>query len=408
LRQTIPGYCRALVESIERERGRSLTPSVRKAFLQVPRHVFVQHYYEHKQIKLAPPLSDESAWEAWLSTIYQDQALTTQIDERGLPTSSSSQPGAMALMLEQLQVEPGMRILEVGTGTGYNAALLAKLAGDPHGVTTVDIDPTLIEMARPCIEDIVGSGMTICTWNGIDGYVPNAPYDRIIATGSFLPVPAAWMEQLLPGGKMILDMRGNLSGGLVTLSKHAGGTATGQFLPEGRSLSFMRLRSSLEAGTTLPLLKGYQQLPVREATHLLSDDPVYNCALHFQAYEQFHGQDDEVNFWLQWLFPEVGIKWKGSPPAMHGVLTDYATETVATLAKQEDGITITVHGARPLWSEILQAYQAWQQAGKPGREHFTLHIDQRGQQEIGVEYHGAVCSTGIVSNRYVLKNTNRA
>jgi protein-L-isoaspartate O-methyltransferase len=129
----------------------------------VPRHVFAQNYHEHKQVKMVPPLYDESAWQTWLSTIYQNQALTTQIDERGIPTSSSSQPGVMAWMLEQLQVEPGMRVLEIGTGTGYNAALLAKLAGDPHYVTTVDIDPMLIEMARSHIEEIVGSGMTIRT-----------------------------------------------------------------------------------------------------------------------------------------------------------------------------------------------------------------------------------------------------
>jgi hypothetical protein len=188
------------------------------------------------------------------------------------------------------------------------------------------------------------------------------------------------MEQLLPGGKIILDMRGNLSGGLVTLTKHTDGTATGQFLPEGRSISFMRLRTSPKAGATFLLLKGYQQWPVREAIHLLADDPMYHCALHFQDYEKFHDQDDEVNFWLQWLFPEVGIKWTGAPPAMSAVLTDYATETVATIAKQEDGITIMVRGARPIWSEILQAYQNWQQAGKPGREHYTLYINQQGQQ----------------------------
>jgi protein-L-isoaspartate(D-aspartate) O-methyltransferase len=376
-------------------------PSIHEAFLQVPRHAFVPHYYEHKQIKTAPPLSDESAWQAWLSTIYQDQALTTQVDERGLPTSSSSQPGVMALMLEQLQVEPGMRILEIGTGTGYNAALLAKLAGDPHFVTTVDIDSMLIEMARPCIEGVVGSGMTICTWNGIEGYAPNAPYDRIIATGSFLSVPVAWMKQLLPGGKMILDLRGNLSGGLVILTKHADGTATGQFLAEGRAISFMRLRSSSQEGAMLTLLKGYQQWPVQETVHLLPDDPVYDCALHFQAYEQFHGQDDEVNFWLQWHFPDVGIKWKGSSP-MSAVLTDYATETVATLAEQEGGIMITVRGARPLWSEMLQAYQAWQQAGRPGREYYTLHIDQQGQQVMHVENQETACRSGMVSGRFVL------
>ncbi len=75
--------------------------------------------------------------------MYQNQALTTQVDARGLPTSSSSQPAVMALMLSYLDIEPGMRILEIGTG--YNAALLARLTGDPRLVTTLEIDSTLIK-----------------------------------------------------------------------------------------------------------------------------------------------------------------------------------------------------------------------------------------------------------------------
>ncbi len=77
--------------------------------------------------------------------MYQNQALTTQVDARGLPTSSSSQPAVMALMLSYLDVKPGMRILEIGTGTGYNAALLVRLTGDPRLVTTLEIDSTLIK-----------------------------------------------------------------------------------------------------------------------------------------------------------------------------------------------------------------------------------------------------------------------
>lgn len=159
--KTTYSHCLDLVTTIERKLGRPLTSPVREAMLQVPRHLFIEHYYEQTDRNRAPDPSDELAWEAWLSLIYQDQALMTQIDKRGLPTSSSSQPSVMAVMLEQLNIRSGMRILEIGTGTGYNAALLAVLAGDPHLITTVDLDPALVELARSHIETAVGTGMTL-------------------------------------------------------------------------------------------------------------------------------------------------------------------------------------------------------------------------------------------------------
>src|SRR5579875_2158355 len=125
--------------------------------------------------------------------MYQNQALTTQVDARGLPTSSSSQPAVMALMLSYLDVKPGMRILEIGTGTGYNAALLARLTGDPHLVTTLEIDPMLIEQARPRVEAMVGTGVVMGVCDGMEGDATHAPYDRIIATGSTFPIPQRWI-----------------------------------------------------------------------------------------------------------------------------------------------------------------------------------------------------------------------
>jgi protein-L-isoaspartate(D-aspartate) O-methyltransferase len=351
--QTASTSCHSLVALTERELGRSLAPSVREAFVQTPRHLFVQHYYEHQHLKTAPSSSDETAWDEWLAAIYRNQALTTQIDARGLPISSSSQPSVMAVMLEQLDIRPGMRLLEIGTGTGYNAALLAILAGSPHLVTTLDIDPTLIDLARPRIEQVVGTGMSVRLHNGIDGYEPDAPYDRILATGSILPVPLPWIKQLKPEGRLVMDLRSS---------------------------------PDMLAAPSLP--RGYQQFPLQEVVCLSPNDPGYDCAAHFSTYEQFRGQDDEVNLWLQWIFPGLGIKWKGSLEALSAVLTDASTRTVVTIEKHEQEREITVRGERPLWSEILHAYQDWLKVGKPGRENYTLLLDRQGRQVMSMESHG--------------------
>lgn len=146
-----------LVDKLVNEGVCSSIP-LREAFLAVPRETFLSGFYKKKEGKgfswiwvPAPgeEISDKAAWQAWYEAVYQDSALTTQIDVNGRPTSSSSQPSVMAMMLEALSVVPGeSRVLEIGTGTGYNAALLAALVGVNHFVTTIEIDAPMAERAQ--------------------------------------------------------------------------------------------------------------------------------------------------------------------------------------------------------------------------------------------------------------------
>ena len=375
-------YSHRLVTAIEETRKRPLHPSMQEAFLQVPRHLFIDAYYQGNEHVSTPITHDEKTWDHWLAQIYCDEALVTQRDEHGMPTSSSSQPSVMASMLEALDLHAGQTVLEIGTGTGYNAALMAKLVGDPHLVTTVDIDPTLVDLARVHIEHAVGPGMTVQTWNGLDGYVPHAPYDRIIATGCFFPVPWAWIEQLKPGGKLMMDFHGQIGGGLLLVIKQPDGQAIGHFLNEWHHISFMRLRSMLEEGDRRHL-KGYQNAPLQEQVHLSPDDPAYRCASHFATFKQFRRLDNSFNLWLQWIFPAVSITWRELVPGTRSaMLIDQKTRTAAVIEPQENGLEVTVHGERLLWSDLLHAYQDWLAYGSPGLEAYTLHIYQSGRQVI--------------------------
>lgn len=391
-------YRHRLVTAIEETRKQPLHPSVREAFLHVPRHLFIDAYYQGNEHVSAPLTHDEESWHYWFAQIYHDEPLVTQRDERGMPTSSSSQPSVMAGMLEALDLQIGQTVLEIGTGTGYNAALVAKLVGDPHLVTTVDIDPTLIDIAHVHIEQAVGSGMTVQIWNGLDGYAPHARYDRIIATGSFFPVPWSWIEQLKPSGKLVMDLHGQMGGGLILIIKQSDGQAVGHFLSEWRHISFMRLRSTFEEDLRRRL-KGYQNFPLQEQVHLSQDDPAYRCASHFATFEQFRGPDNALNTWLQWIFPTVNITWKGMiSGTLSAVLIDHKTRTAALIEPRENGLEIIVRGEYHLWSDLLHAYQDWLACGKPGLEASTLRIDQSNRQAMSIDECQGSTHTFLLTN----------
>jgi protein-L-isoaspartate(D-aspartate) O-methyltransferase len=122
-----------------------------------------------------------------LDRSYHDQAVTIQVGPGGNVTSSSSQPSIMAMMLAQLDPQPGDHVLEVGAGTGYNAALLAHLVGPSGEVTTIDIDPaiTLTAQANLAIASIdagAAADVEVRTGAGWLGAADRVPFDRILVT----------------------------------------------------------------------------------------------------------------------------------------------------------------------------------------------------------------------------------
>jgi protein-L-isoaspartate O-methyltransferase len=112
----------------------------------------------------------------------------------------------MASMLEELRVSPGHRVLEIGSGTGYNAALLSVLVGPKGRVTSVELDPELATRARRAVR-AADRRASIVVGNGRLGWEADAPYDRIIVTASSLEVPRALLTQLREGGLLVLPLR---------------------------------------------------------------------------------------------------------------------------------------------------------------------------------------------------------
>jgi len=210
----------ALVDRIRAD-GQARTSAVETALRTVPRHVFVP--------------------EASLEDAYANAPVHIKYDTDGTSISCASQPGVVALMLDQLDVQPGQRLLELGAGTGYNAGLLAHLVGEDGHVTTLDVDDDLVEGARAHLAAARITNVEAVTRDGALGYAEGAPYDRIIATVGAHGVPHAWLQQLAPGGRLLVPQR-------------LKGTVSRSIAYEQRDGRWMSLSS--EMNTFMPLRRG--------------------------------------------------------------------------------------------------------------------------------------------------------
>src|SRR5689334_12849024 len=169
-----PALHRALIDALVRRQAIK-GPRVEAAFRAIPRHLFLPDV----------PLAEA----------YRNEAIPTKLAD-GEAISSSSQPEMMAIMLEQLALEPGLRVLEIGAGTGYNAALMAHIVGEMGQVVTVDIDEDLVEDAREHLRATGFEQVQVVCADGGYGYPELAPFDRIILTVGAPDITPAWWAQL--------------------------------------------------------------------------------------------------------------------------------------------------------------------------------------------------------------------
>ncbi len=161
-------------------------PDIDAAFSETPRHLFLPQFD--------------------LTTVYQDRAIALKVSPSGETLSSSSQPTMMAIMLQQLRLAPDMNVLEIGTASGYNAAILSQIVGAGGYTTTLEIDRELAEEARNNLLRAGFGKVLVVDCDAAGGYEPRAQYDRILATAGVWDVPRKWLQQLRGDGRLVVPI----------------------------------------------------------------------------------------------------------------------------------------------------------------------------------------------------------
>jgi protein-L-isoaspartate O-methyltransferase len=349
----------------------------REAVQETPRHLFVPFsaVANGQPVGADTDIADIGVQNVWLDRVYSDETIVVQrrphvsdggTEEIWLPTSSSTMPSLMVDMLEALDVAHGQRVLEIGTGTGYNAALLCHRLGSDN-VVSIDIDPRLVRNAHTPLERL-GYAPTLIAGDGLDGAPQYGPYDRIIATCAVPYVPQAWISQLAPGGSMLINLRGDITGVLCLLTKHSNDDEViGPVIRDGGN--FMWLRQSVDNP-----LRDNESTPTIHAR---------NVARRFTSVPPgFILENPHFGWLLQLELPGLRIVSatevfdpvaKNSAPGLLLYGQD-GTHAQAFLAAEKNGLHRVIQGGGPgrLWDTVETAYHTWQQTNHPDPRRFGV------------------------------------
>ncbi|WP_405016592.1 protein-L-isoaspartate(D-aspartate) O-methyltransferase [Kitasatospora sp. NBC_00070] len=311
--------------------------------------------------------------DAWWRAVHSDIPLTTQWDggehdgdQRGtMPTSSNSMPTMVFSMLDALALQPGHRVQEIGTGTGWSSALMSARVGSGN-VVTIEVDEHTASAAVARLHE-AGFDPMVVVGDGARGSDLLAPYDRVIATCSVGDLPYAWVEQSTEGGVIVAPWGPEYGGeAIVRLTVHGDGTASGPFLG---SSAFMRLRQQrVQRPGSLEYLGGQPWPAEGECSRTpLSPESVSGWLAMFAIGVQLPG-----------VFPLVERYEDGSYTLW---VHDTAVTSWATVdwePDQED-YEVVQSGPRRLWDQLSTAYEWWMGSRRPGFERFGLTVTADGQ-----------------------------
>ncbi|WP_240777655.1 protein-L-isoaspartate O-methyltransferase family protein [Nonomuraea basaltis] len=368
--QTIETLADGLAESL-RSQGRLTDPAWERALREVRRDLFAppRAWAKPDNSQAGGPIDRDTAPQEWWNAVYSDASLVIQADDGagdpasgiGMITSSLSAPGVVIEFLELLAPNPGDRVLDVGTASGWTAALLSWRVGQA-GVTSIEVDGQVAAQASANLKT-AGFAPHLVVGDGTEGCAERAPFERIHVTAGVSAIPLSWVEQARPGGVIVMPWQPH--GGLghkLRLEVTSGSTAVGSF--HGPA-AYMMLRSQRHGSTWNP--HHFEEADHSETTI----DPTILATA-----------DQGADLVFAALAPQIG--WHASiDEDTYSLLLfepDNPNGSWAACDKESgtDTYQVAQYGERRLWDELSDAYLEWVAFGSPHYERFGLTVGPEG------------------------------
>ncbi|MEV2275784.1 rRNA adenine N-6-methyltransferase family protein [Nocardiopsis sp. NPDC049922] len=333
------------------------TDTIRAAFADHPRHHYIPDLI-WPDIQGLPLLRRQNP-RRWAECVYSDGFVVTQANDGGsglvnTPSSSSSAPQVMADMIEAANIAPGARVLEIGTGTGWNAAILDSLVGPTGSVTSLEIDPDVAFRARALL-----AGTRVDVVHGTQP-PPGTVFDAVIATCAVRRLPITWLDCLDRGSTLVVPWAPYTEGGptpIAALRKTGHASAAG---PVVRDAAFMRDRTQRQGGPSFP---GVGQAPDTAARFPLGSDDLIGRDLLTRLVLACPGIHVAVG----------GRPWKGGRARL------VAVGDAQSWAWIWPDASVTGSDKTTALETFTAAYAALDEAAWPPLDAFTLDVDaQRG------------------------------
>jgi protein-L-isoaspartate(D-aspartate) O-methyltransferase len=351
----------AMMQSLRQE-GVLNTYGVESAFNAVPRHLFLPGFSPGE--------------------VYTDRAIGIKY-EGGLLVSSSSQPTMMAIMLGQLQLRAGDHVLEIGTATGYNAAIMKHIVGERGKITSIEIDGDLAEQAQQNLSACGVQDVEVIHGDGVYGYAANAPYDHIIVTVGVWDIPHAWLEQLKPGGTLVVPI--TIDG--IQVSAAFRWQPDGTLLSiDNRSCSFVYMRgehavpnSRRQVGSSslYILADELNKIDTVGLHALLSEMPdIYNLEVPMTSSEMWYGY--QLALMLSepqhYVFMVYAVIENQQAYGLEGHGVALFTRSSAAFAGYQERGQVKCFSAVDAFMEMQRIQDEWIAAGRPDTTRMRLQL----------------------------------
>ncbi|WP_307847216.1 methyltransferase, FxLD system [Streptomyces sp. F63] len=357
------------------ELGAARDPRVLAAFRSVPRHL------------ATPGLAMAKAYDA-------EYAAVTKTDAEGVDISSVSAPRIQALQIEQAGIQPGMRVLEIGSG-GVNAAYLAELVGERGHVVTMDIDRDVTRRAEDFLTATGHRNVTVVTGDGELGAPGHAPYDRIVVTVQAADVPPAWVHQLQQGGRLVVPLR--MRGMTRTVALVRDGE---HLVSDGLELcGFVPMQGAGENRVRLAVLHDPQgeEVALRLDGHPEPDPEALRAALHAPRAEAWSGvtlageeSNEHLDLWLMTALDNLPLMAAKPAARQRGLVASASPLGVPTLVEGDSFAYRTVrrtdhpdrfelgavgHGpqGKAVAERLVEEIRTWDRSHRGHPAHVEIH-----------------------------------